>query len=30
LQKASGAVAFLHKRQISPRALAELWRTYGA
>jgi DNA-binding NarL/FixJ family response regulator len=30
LQKASGAVAFLHKRQISPRALAQLWRTYGA
>lgn len=28
--KASGAAAFLHKRQLSPRALAELWRTYGA
>ena len=28
--KASGAVAFLHKRQLSPRALAELWRTCGA
>ena len=28
--EASGAVAFLHKRQLSPRALAELWRTYGA
>jgi two-component system, NarL family, invasion response regulator UvrY len=26
----SGAVAFLHKRQLSPRALADLWRTYGA
>ena len=29
-REASGAVAFLHKRQLSPRALAELWRTYGA
>jgi two-component system, NarL family, invasion response regulator UvrY len=28
--EASGAVAFLHKRQLSPRALAEVWRTYGA
>ena len=27
---ASGAVAFLHKRQLSPRALADVWRTYGA
>jgi two-component system invasion response regulator UvrY len=27
--KASGAAAFLHKRQLSPRALAKLWRTYG-
>jgi DNA-binding NarL/FixJ family response regulator len=26
----SGAVAFLHKRQLSPRALADVWRTYGA
>ena len=28
--EASGAAAFLHKRQLSPRALAELWRTHGA
>ena len=28
--EASGAVAFLHKRHLSPRGLAELWRTYGA
>jgi two-component system, NarL family, invasion response regulator UvrY len=28
--EASGAVTFLHKRQLSPRALAEVWRTYGA
>jgi DNA-binding NarL/FixJ family response regulator len=27
---ASGAVAFLRKRKLSPRALVELWRTYGA
>jgi two-component system, NarL family, invasion response regulator UvrY len=26
----SGASAFLHKRELSPRALADLWRTYGA
>jgi two-component system, NarL family, invasion response regulator UvrY len=26
----SGAVAFLHKRQLSPRALADVWRTHGA
>ena len=26
----SGAVAFLHKRQLSPRALADVWRSYGA
>jgi DNA-binding NarL/FixJ family response regulator len=26
----SGAAAFLHKRELSPRALADLWRTYGA
>jgi two-component system, NarL family, invasion response regulator UvrY len=26
----SGAVAFLHKRELSPRALADAWRTYGA
>jgi two-component system invasion response regulator UvrY len=26
----SGAAAFLHKRELSPRALAHLWRTYGA
>lgn len=25
----SGAFAFLHKRQLSPRALADVWRTYG-
>jgi two-component system, NarL family, nitrate/nitrite response regulator NarL len=30
LLNASGAVAFLPKRQLSPRALAELWQTYGA
>lgn len=28
--KTSGAAAFLHKRKLSPRALAELWLTYGA
>jgi two-component system invasion response regulator UvrY len=28
--EASGAVAFLHKRQLSPRALADVWRIYGA
>jgi DNA-binding NarL/FixJ family response regulator len=27
---AGDAVAFLRKRKLSPRALAELWRTYGA
>jgi two-component system, NarL family, invasion response regulator UvrY len=26
----SGAAAFLHKQELSPRALADLWRTYGA
>jgi DNA-binding NarL/FixJ family response regulator len=26
----SRAVAFLHKRQLSPRALADVWRTYSA
>jgi DNA-binding NarL/FixJ family response regulator len=26
----SGAAAFLHKRQLSPRTLADVWRTYGA
>jgi two-component system, NarL family, invasion response regulator UvrY len=30
LLEASGAAAFLHKRQLSPRALADAWRTYGA
>jgi len=28
--EASGAVAFLSKRELSPRVLAELWATYGA
>jgi DNA-binding NarL/FixJ family response regulator len=28
--EASGAVAFLPKRELSPRVLAELWATYGA
>jgi DNA-binding NarL/FixJ family response regulator len=27
--EASGASAFLNKRELSPRRLAELWRTYG-
>jgi len=27
---ASGAAAFLHKRQLSPRALLDVWRAYGA
>ena len=27
--EASGAVAFLQKRQLSPRALTELWQAYG-
>jgi DNA-binding NarL/FixJ family response regulator len=27
--EASGAVAFLHKRKVSPRALAEVWQTYS-
>jgi len=27
--EASGAAAFLHKRRLSPRALTDLWRTYG-
>jgi len=27
--EASRAAAFLNKRELSPRALAELWRTYG-
>jgi DNA-binding NarL/FixJ family response regulator len=26
---ASGAAAFLNKRELSPRALRELWETYG-
>ena len=26
---ASGAAAYVSKRQLSPRALTELWRTYG-
>jgi two-component system invasion response regulator UvrY len=26
----SGAAVFLHKRQLSRRALVEVWRTYGA
>jgi two-component system, NarL family, nitrate/nitrite response regulator NarL len=30
LLNASGAVAFLPKRQLAPRALAELWQTNGA
>jgi two-component system invasion response regulator UvrY len=28
--QASAADAFLHKRRLSPRALVELWRIYGA
>jgi len=28
--EASGAVEFLAKRKLSPRALAKLWATYGA
>ena len=28
--EASGAVAFLPKRELSPHVLAELWATYGA
>ena len=28
--EASGAVAFLPKRELSPRVLGELWATYGA
>jgi len=28
--EASGAVAFLPKRELSPRVLAKLWATYGA
>jgi DNA-binding NarL/FixJ family response regulator len=28
--EASSAAAFLHKRRLSPRALVDLWRTYGA
>jgi hypothetical protein len=27
--QASGAAAFLSKRQLSPRSLRELWQTYG-
>ena len=27
--EASGAAAFLSKRELSPRVLAELWATYG-
>jgi CheY-like chemotaxis protein len=27
--RASGATAFLHKRDLSPRALAEVWRNNG-
>jgi DNA-binding NarL/FixJ family response regulator len=27
--RASGAAAFLHKRDLSPRALAEVWRNNG-
>jgi hypothetical protein len=26
----SGAAVFLHKRQLSRRALVDVWRTYGA
>jgi len=28
--EASGAAAFLHKRQLSARALLDVWRTHGA
>jgi DNA-binding NarL/FixJ family response regulator len=28
--EASGAAAFLAKREVAPRVLAELWATYGA
>jgi DNA-binding NarL/FixJ family response regulator len=28
--EASGAAAFLHKRQLSPGALTDVWRTYSA
>jgi len=27
---ASGAAAYLNKRQLSPRSLAQLWQTYGS
>ena len=30
VREASGAAAFLPKRELSPRRLAELWTTYGA
>jgi DNA-binding NarL/FixJ family response regulator len=29
LRDASGAAAYLNKRELSPRSLAALWRTYG-